>query len=115
MGAMYRFTDEGTSSLIVTSTARLSKGVSWPMSHQCIDQMPGHRGVLLLVLRLVLAGSRCQGQDDEEDGDQRNSDVLHGFDFNSCFWKKSHIRSLAETFVADLPSVAAGDFRPGQV
>ena len=42
-----------------------------------IHQMPGHRGVLLLVLGLVLAGSGSQGQDDEEDGEQRNSELFH--------------------------------------
>jgi len=46
---------------------------------------------------------------------QWNVELLHSFDFNSCFSKNSHIRSLAETFDADLPSVAACDFRPGQV
>ena len=33
--------------------------------------------------------------------------------FIGCFWKKSHIRSLADTFLVDLPSTFSGGSRPG--
>jgi len=35
--------------------------------------------------------------------------------FSLCLWKNSHIRSLAETFLADLPMKPTGGCRPGQV
>ena len=35
--------------------------------------------------------------------------------FIGCFWKNSHIRSLAETFMADLPMKPTGGCWPGQV
>ena len=72
-------------------------------------------GILLLVFRLVLAGNRCQRQHREEERDEDSINAVHGFYFSLCFWKNSHIRSLAETFLADLPMKPTGGCWPGQV